>query len=68
MHKTDYQNFIYEVFNKPDEIVYDSINKEYLYIKGADLLRIGEARKFISLYHGVQSDRVVKTIMNGSGI
>lgn len=68
MSYTDYQDYIKEVFNKPDQIIYDAINKEYLYIKGDDLLRVGEGGEFISLYPGAQSGRVIGAITNGGTI
>ncbi len=65
---TDYQDYINEVFNKPDQIIYDATNKEYLYIKGDDLLRVGEGGEFISLYPGAQSGRVLDAIANGGTV
>ena len=62
---TDYENYVNEVFSKPDIVVYDSTNKEYLYLKGNDLLRVGESGEFISLYPGIESRRVIDAIING---
>lgn len=65
---TDYQNYADTVFYEPDQIVYDAVNKEYLYIKGIDLLRISEIGEFISLYPGAGSQRVINAISNGGTI
>ena len=62
---TEYKNYANEIFSKPDQVIYDAINKEYLYIKGNDLLRIGADGEFISLYLGVRSGRVIDAIENG---
>ncbi len=64
----DYENYINDVFNNRNKIVYDSVNKEYLYIKGNDLLRVGINGEFISLYPGAQSGRVTNAIKNGGTI
>ena len=61
----DYQNYANDVFSKPNQVIYDAVNNEYLYIKGADLLRVGEDGEFISLYPGAQSGRVKSAIENG---
>ena len=65
---TEYQNYANEVFNNPDKIVYDAVNKEYLYIKGDDLLRVGENGEFVSLYPGAASGRVTNAIENGGTV
>ena len=76
-HKTDYPNMkdyndyqrqVNQMFNSPDKIIYDVRNKEYLYIKGNDLLRIGENGDFISMYPGAGSARVTDAILNGGTI
>lgn len=73
-HKTDYPNmkdyteykqYARDVFDKPDKIIYDSKNQEYLYIKGDDLLRVSENGDFISLYDGAESARVTNAITEG---
>ena len=64
----DYQNYANDIFSKPDQIIYDAANNEYLYIKGDDLLRIGKDGEFISLYPGAQSERVISAIENGGTI
>lgn len=39
-----------------------------MYIKGDDLLRLIEDGKFISLYPGTQSRRVISAIENGGTV
>lgn len=65
---TDYQNYANDIFNNPEQIIYDAANNEYLYIKGDDLLRLGEDGEFISLYPGAQSGKVTSAIENGGTI
>lgn len=66
MHSyNDYQNYANKLYKTPDKIIYDERNKEYLYIKGDDLLRIGENGDFISMYPGAESSRVIDAIKNG---
>lgn len=65
---TDYQNYANNIFNKPDQIIYDAVNGEYFYVKGDDLLRVDKGGEFISLYPGVQSGRVMDAIKNGGTI
>jgi len=60
----EYVNLIDDVFHNYDRIIYDSLNGEYYYIKGSDLLRVGEAGNFISLYPGAGSQRVINAINN----
>ena len=57
--------FTVQVFKTPDKIIYDAKNKEYLYVKGNDLLRIGENGNFISLYPGADSAKVTDAIAKG---
>ena len=64
----EYKNLIDEVFNNPNKIVYDSVKKEYSYIKGDNLLRIEVNGNFISLYQGVESERVINAIERGGTI
>jgi len=40
-------------------------HKEYLYIKGKDLLRVKENGDFVSLYPGADTARVTNAIKNG---
>ena len=61
----DYRNYANDVFKTPDKIIYDAKNKEYLYVKGNDLLRIGENGNFISLYPGADSAKVTDAIAKG---
>ncbi len=43
----------------------NAANNEYLYIKGDDLLRLGEYGEFISLYPRTQSEKVTSAIKIG---
>lgn len=65
---TDYQDYANSIFSEPEQIIYDAVNNEYLYIKGDDLLRVGERGEFVSLYPGAQSGKVIKAIENGGEI
>lgn len=64
----DYKKYANEVFGSPDKIIYDMQHNEFLYIKGNDLLRLSEIGKFISLYPGAGSERVINAIANGGVI
>ena len=68
LEKTWNQNYANDIFNNPEQIIYDAANNEYLYIKGDDLLRLGEDGEFISLYPGAQSGKVTSVIENGGTI
>ena len=61
----EYRNYAKELFEKPDKIIYDMEHKEYLYIKGKDLLRVKENGDFVSLYPGADTARVTNAIENG---
>ena len=62
---TDYRDRAYDVFNSPEQIIYDDTCGEFYYIQGNDLLRIKSNGDFVSMYHGVNSDRVVRAISQG---
>ncbi len=64
----EYKSAIENVFDSPEKVVYDSFNKEYYYIKGNDLLRVGLDGDFISLYPGANTERVLKAIEAGGTI
>ena len=64
----DDQNYANDVFRKPDQVIYDAADNEQIYIKRADLLRVGEDAEFISLYPGAQSGTVKSAIENGGGV
>ena len=61
----EYKQLANKVFSNPDKIIWDSINQEYLYVKGNDLLRVQSSGNFVSLYPGADSGRVLKAIENG---
>lgn len=61
----DYINHIENIFQHPERVIHDIGNKEFLYIKGEDLLRIGENGDFVSVYPGIESAKVIKAIDNG---
>ncbi len=61
----EYEQFVKQVFSNPDKIILDSINKEYLYIQGKELLRIKLNGQFVSLYPGADTDLVKKAIEIG---
>ena len=61
----EYKQFANKVFSDPDKIIWDSINQEYLYVKGNDLLRVQSSGNFVSLYPGAESGKVLKAIENG---
>ena len=64
----EYKQLANNVFSDPDKIIWDSVNQEYLYIKGSDLLRVQPSGNFVSLYPGAESGRVLKAIENGGMI
>lgn len=61
----EYGDFANDIFNNPDKIILDSLNGEYLYIKGDNLLRIQLNGEFISVYPGAKTGRVINAIENG---
>lgn len=64
----DYNNYANEIFKNPQAIIYDSSFKDYYYLRGKDLLRVGLDGSFISLYPGVDTARVPNTIKAGGAI
>ena len=65
---SQYKDKIFNVFNNPDEIIFDSYNEEYLYVKGTDLLRVKLDGEFISLYPGGSTSKVKKALSEGGVI
>ncbi len=61
----EYEQLAKDVFNNPDKIILDSVNKEYLYVKGDGLLRIQLDGSFVSLYPGANSAKVTKALERG---
>ena len=61
----EYKKLANEVFNNPDKIVYDNLKNEYYYISGDNLLRLKSSGEFVSLYHGSNSERILKAIKKG---
>lgn len=64
----DYKKYADEIFNSPDQIIFDEMKGEFYFTKGKDLLRIKENGDFVSLYPGAESDRVLDAINNGGVI
>ena len=62
---SDYEQLARKVFNNPDKIIHDSVNGEYLYIQGNNLLRIKLNGEFVSLYPGASSSKVINAIERG---
>ncbi len=65
LNMDEYKGLIDNVFKNPERIIHDVKNKEYLYLRGNDLLRMSETGDFISLYPGVESGRVLSAIKEG---
>jgi hypothetical protein len=54
----DYKNYANDIFTNYDKKIFDTVNNEWYYIKGDDLLRLKPDGTFISLYPGANSPRV----------
>lgn len=61
----EYRNYVEKIFSAPQKIVFDKLYDEYYYILGNDLLRVSKDGKFISLYPGANTDRVLNAIKAG---
>ena len=65
---TDYKNYAKDIFSNPEQVIFDKVHNEYLYIKGDDLLRLSVDGEFVSLYPGALSIKVINAIKNGGTI
>ena len=61
----EYEEIIIDTFNNPEKIILDLTNGEYYYIKNNNFLRVKLNGEFISMYPGVDSERVVNALNNG---
>lgn len=62
---TEYEQLAKDIFSNPDKIILDSVNGEYLYIQGENLLRITLDGEFVSLYPGADTGLVNKALEGG---
>lgn len=58
----DYINRAKDIFASPEKIYFDESAGEFYYVQGEDLLRMGTSGNFVSLYPGVDSARVIKSM------
>ena len=64
---SDYKQLAIDIFYNPEKIVFDNVEGEIYYINGNNLLRVKESGRFVSLYPGVNSSKVIKAIIRIMG-
>ena len=62
---SEYKKLLDDVFRKPDKIIQNIENNEFLYITGNDLLRLTNEGNFVSLYLGANSGKVLSALEKG---
>ena len=62
---SEYKKLLDDVFRKPDKIIQNIENNEFLYITGNDLLRLTNEGNFVSLYLGAHSGKVLSALEKG---
>ena len=65
---TDYIELAEDIFNSPNQIIYNSEEGEYYYTRGDDLLIIKKDGTFVGMYPGAKRFKVIKAIWNGGVI